>query len=333
MNHPSASYAVTESGHVGDIRRRALMLARDAEFDETEAGKVGIVATELANNIVKHAGTGRILLRGMRHEGVTGVEIMALDSGQGMYDVGRCLEDGYSTAGSPGTGLGAVVRMSEAFDIYSVPQKGTAVLSRLWAKKFPCPPYNIGGISVPVTGETQCGDAWGFHAFGNKIAMIAADGLGHGPLAAHASNKAVEAFHAHAEETPAAILRAVHGALLSTRGAAVAVAVIDAAQGELRYAAIGNISGMMFDGQKIRGLVTLNGTVGHTLYKVQEIPYPWTSESWAVLHSDGLLNRWKIENYPGLLRCHPALIAGILYRDFERGRDDTMVVTVSNRQG
>jgi len=45
-----------------------------------------------------------------------------------------------------------------------------------------------------------------------------------------------------------------------------------------------------------------------------------------VLHSDGLVSHWSLDAYPGLAARDPSLIAGILYRDFTRGRDDVTVV-------
>jgi hypothetical protein len=46
------------------------------------------------------------------------------------------------------------------------------------------------------------------------------------------------------------------------------------------------------------------------------------------MHSDGLLTNWSLDAYPGLLTRHPALIAGVMYRDFRRGRDDVTVLAV-----
>ncbi len=57
-----------------------------------------------------------------------------------------------------------------------------------------------------------------------------------------------------------------------------------------------------------------------------EFGYAFPADALLVMHSDGLGSRWTLEAYPGLVRRHPALIAGILYRDFKRGRDDVSVV-------
>ena len=53
-----------------------------------------------------------------------------------------------------------------------------------------------------------------------------------------------------------------------------------------------------------------------------ELEYDFPSKSILVLHSDGLTSQWNLDKYAGLRKRHPGLIAGVLYRDFKRGRDD-----------
>jgi hypothetical protein len=176
-----------------------------------------------------------------------------------------------------------------------------------------------------------CGDAWRLaRGRDGLLAVVVADGLGHGPLAAEAAEAACAVFEADPFAGPRAMIEAMHGATGGTRGAAVAVARIDAAAGRLTFAGVGNISGTLMgaDAEDRRGLMSHNGTVGHQVRKVQEIEYPWGPAAVLVLHSDGLQTRWALEKYPGLVRRHPAVIAGLLYRDFRRGRDDATVVVV-----
>ena len=85
------------------------------------------------------------------------VEMLALDRGPGMADVPRCLGDGYSTGGSLGQGLGAVRRLSTDFDIYSMPERGTAVYCQVAAEiggKAARKPeiVGMGGDQHPGTG-------------------------------------------------------------------------------------------------------------------------------------------------------------------------------------
>ena len=74
-----------------------------------------------------------------------------------------------------------------------------------------------------------------------------------------------------------------------------------------------------------------NGTVGHQLQRIQEFTLPWNSDSILVMHSDGLKSDWDLKRYPGIWSKHPALIAGMFYRDFSRERDDVTVLVAKNR--
>jgi hypothetical protein len=104
------------------------------------------------------------------------------------------------------------------------------------------------------------------------------------------------------------------------------VAVIDRERREVRYAGVGNISAGIVTGDGSRSLVSHNGTVGLQMRKTQEFVYPWPSGALLVMHSDGLATRWRLDQYPGLYRQDPALIAAMLYRDYARPRDDVSVV-------
>src|SRR5687768_10037593 len=131
--HDPVILPVTEPSQVGEARRAAAALAGRLGFDDRDAGKVALVVTEAATNLVKHARDGAVLLRPLDDAGAVGIEVLALDRGPGMADVGRCLRDGFSTAGSPGNGLGAVRRLAAVLDIYSALGSGTALLARVWA--------------------------------------------------------------------------------------------------------------------------------------------------------------------------------------------------------
>src|SRR5215471_18095728 len=128
----SINIAITDSSRVGDARREAAGLAHQIGLREPAAGKLAILITEAAGNLHKHARKGCIILRSLEDQNVPGVEILSVDHGPGMPDVTKCMADGYSTAGSPGTGLGALSRLSDVFDIFSEPEKGTVMVSRVW---------------------------------------------------------------------------------------------------------------------------------------------------------------------------------------------------------
>ena len=322
------TFEVTEPSHTAEVRRFTTQLAQASGFNESEAGSVALVTTELATNLLKHSSSGEIVARPLVHRRVPAVELLALDRGLGIANLGQCLRDGYSTAGSPGTGLGAIARLATAFDIQSQPGKGTAVMARLRSGKADEMPdqIEVGAICKPMPGEQRCGDGWACEILPGRSVFVLVDGLGHGFGAAAAAELAIASVRQHRAETPGAIVQAAHNALRDTRGAALAVAEIDVGQEMVRYCGIGNISAVIIDGENLRHLVSHNGTAGHEARKIVEFTYPWSANALLIMHSDGLMTRWDLRAYPGLIQRHPSLIAGVLYRDFVRGRDDVTVV-------
>ena len=166
-----------------------------------------------------------------------------------------------------------------------------------------------------------------------SILVLVVDGLGHGPAAAEAAAEAVAVLRALSTSDPGEIVAAAHVALRGTRGAALAVARLDPLTCRVYYAGVGNISGVIIDrrGGRISSMVSQNGTVGHAVRKVQIFEYNWPDGSAIVMQSDGIGTRWDLGQYPGLSLRHPSLIAGILYRDHRRDRDDATVVVASRK--
>jgi anti-sigma regulatory factor (Ser/Thr protein kinase) len=323
----SIAVRVDGADQAGEARRKAAALSASLSLDETTAGRLAIVVIEAANNLWKHAKGGEIVLTPMDPHG-SGVEVLALDRGPGMEDVERCYVDGYSTAGSSGTGLGAIRRLANEYDVYTVPGKGTALLACVRPPRAPRPAGSteLGGLSVPIRGESVCGDDFAFHDREGAAEILVVDGLGHGPIASDCATAAVEAFRETRVDSPSEALRELHGALRATRGAAVVVSRIDWDRGEAQYSGIGNIAGFLWSEGKARHMVSHPGIVGHDIRNVRELTLPLDKNVLVLLHSDGIATHWSLGAYPGLTLRHPSLIAGVIYRDHCRGRDDATVV-------
>jgi anti-sigma regulatory factor (Ser/Thr protein kinase) len=320
---------VIDQSHVAQARRLVIEFAARAGAPEDRMGQIAITVTELATNLLKHGGGGDILAGEFHDRDGSGVEIQALDRGAGMDDVGRCMQDGYSTAGSLGQGLGAVERQTDHLHIWSRPGRGTAITAR-FVLHAPTSTSNLqcGAACSPYPGELACGDAWAVADTPGGPTVLLADGTGHGTEAARAVNTAVDIFRQHAEQPCAALLLRVHHALVPTRGAAVAIARIDTAAQVVRYAGIGNISGTAITGSELHRMVSHNGIAGHLTPRVREFVYRYTGNPLLILHSDGVSTRWDLTAYPGLTREHPSLVAGVLLRDFRRSRDDASVAAL-----
>ncbi len=320
---------ITDSSSVGEVRRGAMLAAQRLGFDETRSGEFALLATEVSRNVLVHGGGGQVLILAMREQGAPIGRILALDRGPGIADVARALRDGYSTAGTMGGGMGAMKRISSVLEIFSN-KNGTIVLVQVGNPPPSAAPLRIAGIAVPYPGERFCGDAWSCHLTPDRALALSVDGLGHGWEAAEAANEAVAVFRKRSDLRPGVILDYLHQALRKTRGAVASVAEIHLREKTLTYAGVGNISAVLLSGGNSRSLVSHNGTLGHTVSRIQEFTVPWPADGILVLHSDGLQSRWDTAAYPGLLARHPAIIGGALLRDFRRQRDDASVVVVKS---
>ncbi|WP_431103806.1 SpoIIE family protein phosphatase [Roseateles noduli] len=370
-------FPIDDASQVGEARRAAQALAAELAFDEEAAGRLALAVTELGTNLFRHVGPGRqaALLIGVDESGAqddaagAAVQVLSLDRGNGM-DLSRCLQDGYSTGGTAGTGLGAIRRSADRFGGFSAPQRGTVLAARFgprtdrnrlgapaahpatFAAPFPAAfpatlssglpaaadaAFDVSGLSLAAPGETVSGDAWALRRDRDqdqdRWSLAVADGLGHGVDAAAAADKLMTLL-ARAEPghlaSPAAFLERSHDSLRSTRGAASAALSLTP-DGPLRFAGAGNISGRLISGVSDRTLLSQHGTLGLQIRRLQDVVYDWPPHAVLVLHSDGIVSRWSLEETPGLLQADPAVIAGWILRDHLRGKDDATVVVVRRR--
>jgi anti-sigma regulatory factor (Ser/Thr protein kinase) len=326
------SIAVTDPSLVAEARREAVSLAQRLAFGEARCGAVALIVTEAATNLLKHAGGGTIVVQPTSADGHCGVEVYAVDRGPGIANIAASLSDGHSTAGTAGLGLGALSRLASDFELYSQAGAGTVLRCVVWPAATPRPlsDLSVGVICVPKQGESACGDDWELQAAKGRYVLLVVDGLGHGPDAAAAAHAARDAVRRDAVRTPAEQIEALHQALRPTRGAAAAVVELKPHAELGTFCGIGNIGCFVRADGKTRSLASHNGILGHQVRKVQEWSFPFPRRALLYAYSDGMTSRWDPAAYAGLENRHPALIAGALYRDHNRGRDDTTIAVLRN---
>ena len=344
---PQLRLAIGAEEDVGAARRAVARMA--ARLPAIRASEAELAATELAANLFRHASGGYLLCR----PAGGGIELISVDHGPGLRPGSLSPAPMQRLADRPhagglglglGLGLASVRRLSAVFDHYTGPA-GTIILARLHG----CAPagnedFAWGGVNVPLGGSGESGDGWAVAqddrlAAGDRLAALVVDGLGHGPQAAAAAQAAIAAFSACPVACPVAgpekFLRRAHEAMRGTRGGVLGVCVIDPARGELVYAGVGNISGLLLYGASSHGLVSHDGTAGTELAlpRARELTHQWGPDATLILASDGIRRHWEVASYPGLLRRDPAVIAAILYRDYQRGTDDATVLVVRDTRG
>ncbi|MGW5664862.1 SpoIIE family protein phosphatase [Streptomyces sp. NPDC003758] len=340
---------VHDSTRVRDVAVAVQDSCGHAGFDDGRTAAAVLVATELSTNLLKHAGGGRILIDTVDADLTSdtavrkpALQIVAIDHGPGIPDLAAALGDGFSTTSSLGAGLGTCRRIADDFDVHSAPGRGTIALARIRAEsgrrrqgraRRDHAPVRAGGVNIALAGP-HSGDAWACVRFGERVTLLLADGLGHGPAAAEASDAAVRQLRDSAHLPPAELLNVLHTVLRSTRGAAVAVAQVDLAEGTLKFSGIGNIGARFRSAGGWQHLLSHPGIVG--AHRPAHIPcrrLPWSPECLLVLHSDGLPSRWSLREDVPSAELDPGVTAAVIVRDASSAartvRDDTTVTVLS----
>ncbi|MFC4333256.1 SpoIIE family protein phosphatase [Streptomyces andamanensis] len=321
-------------------RREAARLARRLGIGEDRVASAEIVATEAATNLQRHAVDGALVLRVTLDGEHAALDILATDTGPGIADLRAALRDGASSAGTLGVGLGAIVRLADAFDIHTLAGRGTALLARFHAdgRGAGCASgVDIGGLTRPIGGEEMCGDTWavryadtpaeGAEATTPLLAMMC-DGLGHGPQAARAGEVAREAFRTSRGTRPQAVLEDMHRALRGTRGAAVAVVRVDFPGRQIEFAGVGNTTTCLVSDGRRSSLLSSPGIVGAHLPRARSVFADAAPGAVLVMHSDGLNDRWSPGSFPGLFARTPTVVAAQILRDAGARRDDIGVLVL-----
>jgi anti-sigma regulatory factor (Ser/Thr protein kinase) len=306
-------------------RGAALALASRLEFPGARTDQLTLAVTEAATNLHKHASQGSMLLRIARQDASPGIELVTIDAGPGFRDAAAALRDGHSTSGTLGIGLGAIRRLADFCDLYSVPGQGTALVARFWPTPHPgTAPY--AGLVRPITGETECGDIFGAVEADGRLTGILCDGLGHGPLAASAAQEGVAAALEDPAGEPAALIERAHRRMARTRGGAVAVVQVSGQVAQ--FAGLGNVAATILADGVRKGMLSVPGIAGHQARTIRQFEYAVPPGAAVILHSDGISGRWEPAALPGLNARDPLVVAATLLAQAGSHRDDAGVLVL-----
>jgi anti-sigma regulatory factor (Ser/Thr protein kinase) len=306
-------------------RGAAAALAARLGFPAARTDELALAVTEAATNLHKHARQGSMLLRITRTGARPGIELVTIDAGPGFRDTGAALRDGHSTSGTLGIGLGAISRLADFCDLYSMPGHGTTLVARFW----PAPgeaAVRYAGLVRPITGETECGDVFGAAETEAGVTGVLCDGLGHGPLAATAAAQGVAAVLEDPQGGPAALVERAHRRMNSTRGGAIGVVQVDGKV--IRFAGLGNIAATILAEGTRKGMLSVPGIAGHQARTIRQFEYTAPPGAAIILHSDGLSSRWEPGALPGLNARDPLVVGAALLAEAGTRRDDAGVLVL-----
>jgi anti-sigma regulatory factor (Ser/Thr protein kinase) len=315
---------VEDASAVAACRQAVQNMAERLRFPAARIGQLALAVTEAASNLHKHAEQGSLLLCVNRDGPQPGIDLVTIDAGPGVRDVSAALRDGHSTAGTLGIGLGAIQRLADFADLYSRPGHGTSLVARFCVSP-PVSQPRWAGLIRPITGETECGDAYGVVPADGAVTAVLCDGLGHGPLAAAAAAAGVAAV---LDDPAAALLERVHQRMSGTRGGAVGVVQVS---GQLaRFAGLGNVAAsIVSDGQR-KSMVSIPGIAGVQARTIRQFEYDVPPGSAVIVHSDGVSSRWEAAALPALEARDPLLIAAVLLAEAGVHRDDAGVLVLKS---
>ena len=318
---------VEDASAVAACRQAVQNMAERLRFPAARIGQLALAVTEAASNLHKHAEQGSLLLCVNRDGPQPGIDLVTIDAGPGVRDVSAALRDGHSTAGTLGIGLGAIQRLADFADLYSRPGHGTSLVARFCVSP-PVSQPRWAGLIRPITGETECGDAYGVVPADGAVTAVLCDGLGHGPLAAAAAATGVAAVLDDPAGEPAALLERVHRRMSGTRGGAVGVVQVS---GQLaRFAGLGNVAAsIVSDGQR-KSMVSIPGIAGVQARTIRQFEYDVPPGSAVIVHSDGVSSRWEAAALPALEARDPLLIAAVLLAEAGVHRDDAGVLVLKS---
>jgi anti-sigma regulatory factor (Ser/Thr protein kinase) len=328
------SFNLDDRSYLAILKREVHRLSVQCGLTEKKVAEIDIVVAEIGSNIIKHAGGGEVLVM-LTDTPHPAIEIIAIDSGPGIADLARMMQDGISTARTLGHGLGAVKRLSDFLQVYSVKGWGTILLSRFFIKPAeqytPKPGPEIRTLLVSKPGEKVCGDDYYVRSDSTGMRIFLGDGLGHGVEANKAVAAAVHSFRYCMLADLGEVLRQMHDDAKRTRGLVGTIAVYSHKTQTWKICGIGNIHTRMLTAATSRTYLPYNGIIGHNMPRTmneQEVIHEPGKEQVLVLCSDGIRTRWDMMKYPAIFRYDMSVLAAALYKDNARKTDDMSVVIV-----
>lgn len=329
------SIEVNHSSDVNLAARKGKAICKEAGFSAQETEEIALAVKELASNLVKYADQGVLVFKKLEEGGQTGIQIESIDQGPGIADVEEAFEDGFSTGGSLGVGLGTVNRLMDEVEIttHSTYSGGTHIvckrLQRVHKKTTNRFSLDVGAHSRPLPGHRANGDAFVIKEWENQLFVSLIDGVGHGRLAYQAAQKACNYLLSHYDQPFENIIRGLERTCRSSRGVVLLMLRFDLERHELVSTGIGNIETRITGTLEPDNIISRRGIVG--LNKVSPVVrnHHWESDFMMILHSDGIETHRanKGDNFAN--SGQPASeISRQLLHSFSKDSDDATVIVI-----
>ena len=329
-----------EQGTKGDsdvllLRSKLRAVSRRMGFSDIKREQMELVCNEMVTNQIKFAEGNGLVQIWEATQPQPALDLFAFDYGPGIQNVKAAIEDGFTTAGTMGKGLGAIQRLSSENEIYSVtaanagecPWHGTAVWSRFYPNSNDDSlPHQVGNYTRAYLDSGFNGDLIQFQCSPKKTRLLHMDGLGHGREAARVVDGIGRFLD---DETPVdGLMQRLSKALEHTRGAVGMVCEIDAAAQTIKVCGVGDMVAYLIASGDKKVISFSPGVLGHTHRTPETTVMPFPSHALFIACSDGLRRSMSLRTFPELWRLHPQIIALVLGQVMGRHNDDRSVFTL-----
>jgi anti-sigma regulatory factor (Ser/Thr protein kinase) len=179
----------------------------------------------------------------------------------------------------------------------------------------------------PCRGEIVSGDAVVLERRSGVMFVAIIDGLGHGASANAAAERAASFLRQSWSSDVVKTMHGLHESLKDTIGAVAGICVVDAESRSVRYAGVGNTVIRTFGTSPAR-LHSSAGTLGERIRGVHEQRLQLKSRDTLLLYTDGVSDRFELDEYPALLVERPETIAKSVVEKFGKEHDDASCVAV-----
>ena len=292
---------------------------------------VALIASELTHNQLSHAKQGYFSVTGIERNGLKGLEVIAADLGPGIDKPDVAIRDKVSTQGSLGAGLAAVCRIADEVEFDNRISEGTCIVARKFATPSTEPACEIAIMGRPYPGELISGDdAVVLKSISGFVAAVC-DGLGHGPEAREASNRAIEVLSQQPGLDLNQLMITLNGEVARTRGCVISIARFNRADGSIEYVSAGDVYAHLYHLRDAHFFTPTPLVIGTGQFQKQRIRVERVTVkpgSVLVMFTDGLKSRTTLKGELEVLRQPVITIAQHLLDKNSRPDDDALVCVI-----
>ncbi len=331
LRSETAPIPIYDEASVSSVRQRVRDTGAALNLPRQLVENLALISSELTHNQLSHAKQGYFAINPIERHGRKGIEVIAADIGPGIEMPGLAIQDGVSTTGgrSLGAGLGSVQRIADELEFDNRMLEGARIVARKFDGPRLAPPCEVAIMGHPYPGEIISGDDGVFlHSESGLLAAVC-DGLGHGPEAREASNRAIETVIRESSIPLEHMIHAVNDALASTRGSAMSIARVDHRNRMLECASLGDVHAHLYnrrDAHFFTSTPMVLGTGPIQRHRIRVEKVSLETGSILVLFTDGLKSKTSLKGRLDILRQPVISIAQHLLENDSRPDDDALVL-------